>query len=231
MSNAGAQSVSIVIADDHELFRQSLAKVLESREGYRVVGEAANGREAVSLVRALKPDILILDLVMPVMPGLAALRELAPLASDVRTLLVTADVGDSDIVEALQFGARGVLLKGVTTDLLFRCLKAIMAGEYWVGRECVGEIVDRMRKRAFPDATPPRQPTFGFTTRELEIASALVAGGTNRDIAKQFDISPTTVKYHLSHMFEKAGVSNRVELALLAVEHRLDPSLYQPKTA
>ena len=228
MSHQARSPISIVVADDHELFRQSLAKVLESRDGYRVVGGAANGREAVVLARALKPDILILDLVMPVMPGFAALRELATVAPDVRTLLMTAEVGDSDMIEALQLGARGVLLKDATTDLLFRCLQAIMAGEYWIGRECVGEIVDRMRQRGSSASAPRRQPTFGFTTRELEIVSALVAGGTNRDIARQFHISPTTVKYHLSHMFEKAGVSNRVELALLAVEHRLDPTLYQP---
>jgi two-component system, NarL family, nitrate/nitrite response regulator NarL len=219
--------ITVVIADDHQLFRESLKTLLETDPGIRVVGEAENGRDVITLARELRPDILLLDLRMPVTPGLVALRELSTLTPPVRMLLLTAEVGDSDIVEALQLGARGVLMKHSATELLFKSIRAVMRGEYWVGRDSVGSVVERMRQRAFPAEAPPHQPTFGFTRRQLEIVSAILEGATNRDIAKQLSISATSVKYHLKNMFDKAGVSNRVELALFAVQHRMDPTLYQ----
>jgi DNA-binding NarL/FixJ family response regulator len=225
MSSDAPRVTTVLIADDHQLFRQSLCKLLESGHEFRVVGEASTGMEAIPLARDLRPDIVLLDRVMPIMCGLTVLRELAKLTHPIRTLVLTADASESDIVQALELGARGVLLKQATSDMLFRSLRAIMAGEYWVGRECVGEIVQRMRARALPADAPSHQPAFGFTSRQLEIVSALAAGASNRDIAKQFSISATTVKYHLSHMFDKAGVSNRVELALFALQHRLNPTL------
>jgi len=227
MSTPAANVTTVMIADPHQLFRQSLATLIECDPHFRVVGEAGTGRDAITRAVDLRPDILLLDLMMPITPGLVALREISQLAPCVRTVLLAGSVGDSDIVEALQLGARGVLMKHATTEMLFRSLRAVMAGEFWVGRECVGEIVDRMRERAFPSDAAPRQATCGFTERQLQIISALIEGASNADIARQFSISATTVKYHLSHMFEKAGVSNRLELALFAVQHRLDPTFYQ----
>ena len=218
--------VTILIADDHQLFRESLKTLLEMRGEFRVVGQAADGRDAIRLARELRPDIVLLDLFMPGTSGLTALRELSTLTPPVRTLVLTAEAGDPDVVEALQLGARGVVLKQVATETLFKAIRAVMAGEHWVCHECVGDLVERVRRRAQPAPASSQLPV-PFTPRQLEIASAIAAGGTNRDIAKQFSITPTTVKYHLTHMFEKVGVSNRIELARYALQHRLEAS--QPR--
>jgi len=223
MDNRRAQPVRILIADDHPIFRDGLRRLLEAETDLKVIGEACDGAEAVKLARQLKPDILLLDLAMPRQPGLEALREMSTgsPSTPVRVILLTAAAEKKQIVEALQLGARGVVLKDSATQLLLKSIHTVMAGEYWVGRESVSNLVQYLRNLVQSSGEESRQRKFGLTPRELEIVSAVVAGYANKEIAEHFKISEDTVKHHLSNIFDKLGVSTRLELALFAVNQSL----------
>jgi DNA-binding NarL/FixJ family response regulator len=213
--------IRIVIADDHPIFRDGLRKLLEEEPGLEVVGEAADGAEAVELARRLKPDLLLLDLAMPRRPGLEALRDLKEGPDGLRTIVLTASIEKRQIIEALQLGASGVVLKQSATQLLLKSIRAVVGGEMWIGRGSVQDLVQYLR--AADDAPPRPAPVrgFGLTPRELDIVETIVAGYSNREIARHLSISEDTVKNHLSNVFDKLGVSSRLELALFAVNHRV----------
>jgi two-component system nitrate/nitrite response regulator NarL len=219
-----AHQIRIVIADDHPIFRDGLRRLLESEPDMTVVGEACDGREAVKMATETKPDILLLDLAMPHHTGLDALRDLSastPSGGMVRIILLTAAAEKKQVVEALQLGARGVVLKDSATQLLLKSIHAVMSGEYWVGRDSVSNLVQYLRNLMQTTSEESKQKKFGLTPRELEIVSAVVAGYANREIAEYFKISEDTVKHHLSNIFDKLGVSTRLELALFAVNQGL----------
>jgi two-component system, NarL family, nitrate/nitrite response regulator NarL len=225
----------ILIADDHPVFRHGLRMLLEAEPDFTVVGEAADGAEVIKRLPQLKPDLLLLDLAMPLLPGMEVLRELAAApatvgrravagrpagAGKLHILLLTVGIEKEEIVEALQLGARGVVLKDGATELLIKAIRTVMAGQYWVGREAVADLVAYLR-RLMQVGGKPAQVPFRLTQREREIVSAIVQGNTNRDVATQLSISEDTVKHHLSNIFDKTGVSTRLELALFAVRHNL----------
>src|SRR5690242_13429940 len=221
MDSPRSQLVRILIADDHPIFRDGLRRLLESERGFKVIAEACDGVEAVEFVRKLKPEILLLDLAMPRRPGLEALRELSAASTPVRVILLTAAAEREQIVEALQLGARGVVLKDCGTEVLLKSIQAVMNGEYWVGREPLSNLMQYLRGLMDASSKISRQKRYGLTPRELEIISAVVAGYANKDIAEHFKISEDTVKHHLSNIFDKVGVSTRLELALFAVNQSL----------
>jgi DNA-binding NarL/FixJ family response regulator len=219
-----SRKTRILIADDHTIFRDGLRRLLESEPEFQVTGEAADGVEALQLSQQLKPDVLLLDLAMPRMPGLETLRELATQGSPVRTILLTAAIEKRQIVEALQMGARGVIMKDAATTLLMKGIRTVMSGQFWVGREAVADMVSYLRDK-MAQAPPPPAKAYGLTKRELEILSTIVSGLSNKEIAQKFSLSEDTVKHHLTNIFDKVGVSSRLELALFAINHRLvEPS-------
>lgn len=213
--------VRILIADDHPIFRHGLRTLLEGEPGFSVIGEASDGSEVVKLGQKLKPDILLLDLAMPHLDGLEALRELMHSSVPLRTIMLTAAIERPQIFEALMLGARGVLLKDAAAQLIIKSIHTVLNGQFWVGRESVSDLVQYLREISDSSTEKSGKKSFGLSPREREIVSAIVAGYTNKDIATKFSLSEDTVKHHLTHIFDKTGVSNRLELAVFAIHHRL----------
>ncbi|MGE0406908.1 MAG: response regulator [Candidatus Korobacteraceae bacterium] len=211
--------IRILIADDHPIFRDGLRRLLESEPDFKVVAEASDGAEAVALATQHPPDILLLDLAMPRSPGMEALRELADSKSPVHIILLTAAIERAQMVEALQLGARGIVLKESATEVLFRCIHAVMGGRHWVGRDVVDDLQQLLLKDLV--SLPPARNNYGLTPRELDIVTAIVQGQSNKEIASSFGIREDTVKHHLTSIFGKVGVGTRLELALFALERNL----------
>ena len=211
------KAIQVVIADDHAILRDGLRKLLEAEQGFEVVGEAYNGQEAVEVTQRVEPNILLLDLAMPGLPGLEVLRELSDKSLPTRTIILTASIERDEVVKALQLGARGLVMKESATELLMKAMRTVMAGQYWVGRESVSELIDTLRSRP----ASSNDPKFGLSARELEIVSLVTAGFSNREIAKKLTLSQETVKHHLTRIFAKLGVGNRLELALFAITQHL----------
>jgi DNA-binding NarL/FixJ family response regulator len=216
-----SEGIGILIADDHPIFRAGLRKLLEAKPGFRVLGEAADGEQTLKLARELSPEILLLDIRMPELSGLEVLSELKTFSCQPRTIVLTAAVEKDQIVRALQLGARGIVLKHSATDVLFESIRCVVAGQYWVCHKSISDLA-----QALLDFTPRpeaggRRQEFGLSARETEVIALIVAGFNNKDIADKFGISEHTVKHHLTNILDKLGVSNRLELALFAIDHHL----------
>ena len=218
--------IRIVIADDHPTLSLGLRGLLEVEPDLNVIGEAGNVSDVVDRVLGLKPDILLLDLKMPSQPkakisargGLDVLRALSGSACITRTILFAADMDTQEIVEAIELGVRGVLLKSAATQLLVASIRAVMSGACWEGTRSVPSlnvVLTEMRKEL-------DQRKFGLTPKELDVASAVVTHSmANNDIAHFFKIAENTVKKHITSIYNKVGVSNRLELDHFAREHKL----------
>jgi two-component system nitrate/nitrite response regulator NarL len=219
-SNDRLHQIRIVIADDHPVVRIGVKNMLQSDSGLEVLGEASDGDEAITATLELLPDILLLDLQMPRLPGLEAMRAIMSGSPTVKILLLTSTITTQQIIEALQIGARGIVLKDALADHLTTAIRAVSSGDYWIGGKRVVNLVGALHELMQQAAVPERK-TYGLTPRELEVVGCIVEGCSNRDIAKQFSISEETVKRHLSNIFDKTGVSTRLELALFAIAHQL----------
>ena len=213
--------IRILIADDHPIFRHGLRTLLESEPDFQLIAEATDGTEVLEMVPQLQPDVLLLDLGMPRVTGMDALRELTSSSAPAPLIVIlTVAIEKKQIIEALQLGARGIVLKDAAAQVLIKALREVVAGQYWVGRESVADLVQYLR-RISPAAPVRGEQAPLLTGREREIVSAIVGGLTNREIAEKLGISEDTVKHHLSRIFGKVGVAHRLELAMFAVNNGL----------
>ena len=217
------QPVRILIADDHPVYREGLISIFRNGPEFTIVGEASDGRQALQLISELHPDILLLDLLMPSLSGLETLRELPSSTTPVRPIVLTAAIAQEQIAQALQLGARGIVLKDAPTEVLFNSIRSVMNGQFWVGQTQVKDLMEALRFYVVP-ADEGSKEQIHLTSRERDVVGGIASGFTNREIAERLSISEQTVKHHLRNIFDKTGVSNRLELALFAINHGLVPT-------
>ena len=214
----GKPPVRILVADDHAIFRDGLRKLLEGADDVTIIGEASNGNECVKMLAKLKPDILLLDLRMPEKDGLGVLEEINFDSASTRVIVLTAAEDDRDVVRAMRLGARGVVLKQSASDLLLKSIRKVNEGEIWLDNRMTSEVIDAFKKSS--EAGQRREKPL-LSDREKEIVQLVAQGFRNREIGEKLFISEQTVKNHLHNIFDKLGVSDRLELSLYAIHHRL----------
>jgi len=212
------QAIRTLVADDHAIFRDGLRKLLSSTDDIAIIGEASNGADCIKMLANLKPDILLLDLRMPDKDGLAVLEEVNFDSLPTRVIVLTAAEDDRDVIRAMRLGARGVVLKQSAADLLVKSIYRVHAGEIWLDNRITAEVMKAFAKSS--DGGPRREKPL-LSNREKQIVQLVAQGYRNKEMGEKLFISEQTVKNHLHNIFDKLGVSDRLELALYAIHHRL----------
>jgi DNA-binding NarL/FixJ family response regulator len=200
--------IHLVIADDHLVVRDGLRGMLESQPDFEVVGEASNGEEAVQLASSLKPEVVLMDLRMPVMDGVTAIRQIKDNQPGVQVLVLTTYDSDADILPAIEAGATGYLLKDISREELYSAVRATARGESVLAPGVAARLIGRMR-------APAEEK---LSSRELEVLQLVAEGASNSEIASRLHISQATVKSHLVHIFGKLGVSDRTAAVTVALQ-------------
>jgi NarL family two-component system response regulator LiaR len=213
--------ISILIVDDHPIVRQGLRTLLELQDDFLVVGEAVNGKAAVELAASLKPDVVLMDLVMPELDGISATRQISALKQATRVIALTSFVEDEKVIPAIQAGAVSFLLKDVSPTDLTEAIRAAYRGEARLHPYVVRKLMNQVA--AQPAAPHPIAPDL--TEREMEVLSLVAQGLSNREIAVKLSISEKTVKTHISSLLSKLGQEDRTRLAIYAIRKGLVPEI------
>jgi DNA-binding NarL/FixJ family response regulator len=219
--------IRIVVADDHPIFRDGLCKLLALEDDFEVVAQASDGRQVLEVLQQTQPDILLLDLKMPGLDGLATLQKLQAARNKTRVIVLTASDDKNEFVQAMKLGTSGIVLKQTATELLIKSIRKVHAGEIWLDSHTTAAVIRQFvaaDEPPVPVAPPPpsrERERSPLSQREREIVALVAQGFKNKEMAEKMFISEQTVKNHLHNIFDKLGVSDRLELALYAIHNNL----------
>jgi len=211
--------IRVLLADDHALFRGGVASLLATESDFDVVGQAADGRQAVEMARELMPDVILMDISMPVMDGLEATRRIKAELPYVKIVILTISDGERSLFEAVKSGAQGYLLKMIEPQALCGTLRGVVRGEAPVSRVMAARLLEEFTRQA--RQTDPVAPAPELTVREREVLEQVTLGRSNKEIAAALAISENTVKNHLKNILEKLHLENRVQAATFALREGL----------
>ena len=208
--------IRIVLADDHPIYRDGLARSLSDDAGIEVVGEASDGEDAADVVLRVKPDVVLLDISMPKGGGIGALTRIMAQDTPPRVAMLTASEADDDLMQAIKLGAMGYILKGVGAGELVDLVRELHAGRSYVSPGLAGRLLVAMRRR---DAVQEVNPLDDLSKREEDILKLVAQGKSNREVGEALDLQEKTVKHYMTSILQKLQVRNRVEAAMLARQH------------
>ena len=228
VGSATRPKIRIVVADDHPIFRDGLCRLLALEEDFEVVAQAQDGRQVLDVLQQHDPDILLLDLKMPGLDGLATLQRLQASKNKTRVIVLTASDDKNEFVQAMKLGTSGIVLKQTATELLIKSIRKVHAGEIWLDSHTTAAVIRQFvaNDEPAPPPMPAQAPTrererSPLSQREREIVALVAQGFKNKEMAEKMFISEQTVKNHLHNIFDKLGVSDRLELALYAIHNNL----------
>jgi two-component system NarL family response regulator len=206
--SAATTRARVLVVDDHSLLRTGVANIINMEPTLEVVAEAANGRDAIAAFNAFHPDVVLMDLRMPEMEGVEAVRRIREIDPQARVVVLTTYDADEDIARALQAGAKAYILKDIAADALVACIRDVLAGKTYLAPSAAAKLAERVTQ-------------VQLTPRELSALRLLANGNSNKEIASALEISERTVKTHLGHLFEKLGVTSRTEAVRVATRRGL----------
>ena len=212
-------TIKILLVDDHTLFRSGMRLLLQRNPEFDIVGEAADGLEGVKRAKQLRPDVVLMDLNMPGLSGLEAMQLIIEDLPDTAVLMLTVSEEAEDLTRALKSGARGYLLKNIEADYLTQAIQRAAAGEAVIAEAMTAKLVMQFRSGQHLAVPTERDK---LTPRERDTMVCLARGESNKEIARHLDVAESTVKIHVQNILKKLNLSSRVQIAVYAVEHRLD---------
>jgi len=210
-------NIRILIADDHHVVRRGLVFFLKTQKGLDIVGEAANGKEAVELAKSLKPDMILMDLVMPEMDGIEATRIIKQACPQIKIMMLTSFSDQDHVIPALEAGASGFQLKDIQPDELVISIKKVMSGENQLHPQATSQLLANLSNKNHAN----KNPIESLTNREMDVLKEIAKGKSNKEIAAALFITEKTVKTHVSNLLAKLELADRTQAALYAVKHKL----------